>query len=142
METFPVVLLAIMSAFVLLYPAAQVIYFSGGLLRMWTASGWTGAGILVTTLLGAVLTLDWHFLPVAVVVSLCIALITLWTRSLLAPLLAMLILSHAVAGTTFGVAHGLAIARFCETARILRPIRVRFNARTTSEKTNSVNNTM
>lgn len=97
-----VLMIALMGGVVLLYPAAQAAFFCGGLLRMWSASGWRKTGVLLTGVLAALLTLEWPFLPAAVVICLLISWLSLRTRSIMVPLVALVVLGAVIVGTAFG----------------------------------------
>jgi membrane protease YdiL (CAAX protease family) len=88
---------------VLGFPLAQELFFRGGMLGMWTRTGWFKAGAVLTAVAAALLLLDWTIFPVVLVAGLALAWLYHWSRSLLATLLAHITFNAAILCMVFGL---------------------------------------
>jgi hypothetical protein len=102
----PVLLLGALAAMVVLFPLAQTVFFCSHF-ALWSAAGRPRTAAVLGAVVPAVLILDWHFMPAALLLAVPLVWVFLWSRSLLAPLLALVLLCLGIAGTTFGVFPGL-----------------------------------
>jgi len=80
----------------------QEIYFRNGLLKMWSARGYAGMGLILSSFLGSLIFLDVTYLPVSLAMAFVLGWLYQRTQSLTGPLLAHVISYALVLCIIFG----------------------------------------